>query len=89
MNRPYVFNVKMVAKANGDARMNKRGKKSEGNHRVMTAPQSPALVSQTQQNRQLIVRLEEDEDVQWIWTRLPNGQQYVSGYTIVKRGGDS
>ncbi len=89
MKRSYFFNVNQVAKANGNARMNKVGKKGEEKHRVVTAPQSSGLVSQTQPNRQLSVRLEEDEDVQWIWTRSPDGQQYVSGYTIVKRSGDN
>jgi hypothetical protein len=33
------------------------------------------------------VRLEEDEDVQWIWTHTQEGS-YVSGYSIVKRKPD-
>jgi len=36
-------------------------------------------------NRVQSVILADDEDVSWIWTSLPNGTQYVSGYTIVKR----
>ncbi len=36
-------------------------------------------------NRVQSVILADDEDVSWIWTSLPNGTQFVSGYTIIKR----
>ncbi len=36
-------------------------------------------------NRVQSVILADDEDVSWIWTSLPNGTQYVSGYSIIKR----
>lgn len=36
-------------------------------------------------NRVQSVVLADDEDVGWIWTSLPNGTQFVSGYTIFKR----
>lgn len=31
------------------------------------------------------VELGEHEDIEWTWTTLPSGQQYVSGYTIIKK----
>jgi hypothetical protein len=36
----------------------------------------PAVVS---------VELDEDEDVEWVWTHTSDGESVVAGYTIIKR----
>lgn len=33
----------------------------------------------------LSVELEMDEDVEWQWTHLPNGESIVTGYKIIKK----
>ena len=35
-------------------------------------------------NRILSVVLEEDEEVEWVWSTAPDGVSYVSGYAIMK-----
>ena len=52
--------------------------------RVVTAPEPSVPANQLPPNRPLSVTLTESEDVEWIWSSLANGQQYVSGYKIVK-----
>jgi len=59
------------------------GNKTEkGKKRTVYAPQAepnsspPAVIS---------VKLDEDEDVEWIWTHTPDGKSVVSGYIITKR----
>ncbi len=37
--------------------------------------------------RPLSVAVAEDEDVAWIFTTLPDGIRYASGFTIVKKSG--
>ncbi|MBP0020720.1 MAG: hypothetical protein J7647_24585 [Cyanobacteria bacterium SBLK] len=53
--------------------------------RIVSAPQ-PIFASSfpIPANRILNVELEENENVEWIWTLLPDGTRYVSGYTLVK-----
>lgn len=55
--------------------------------RVVFAPQSVALpiLSIPQASYIVSVELNEDEDVNWNWTTLPNGQNYVSGYIVIKK----
>jgi hypothetical protein len=53
--------------------------------RVVQAPPPSGPMQPPIPNRPLSVVLQHNEDVEWIWTSLPNGQRYVSGYNIVKR----
>ena len=59
------------------------GNKTEkGKKRTVYAPQAernsspPAIIS---------VELDEDEDVEWIWTHTADGKSVVTGYIITKR----
>ncbi|MGC8504745.1 MAG: hypothetical protein ACP5MM_08115, partial [Acidithiobacillus sp.] len=52
--------------------------------RTVVAPQ-PVTTSQLPPNRVLSVELDEDEEVTWTWSVLPSGEQYISGYSIVKK----
>jgi hypothetical protein len=54
--------------------------------KIVVAPQ-PSLVSPSSlpSSRVISVELENDEDVEWVWMSLPDGTQYVSGYTIIKK----
>jgi hypothetical protein len=56
--------------------------------RTVFAPQ-PVFVppAEPPANRVISVELNDDEEVEWGWTLLPNGQRYVSGYTIIKKSG--
>lgn len=54
--------------------------------RIGFAPAATLIpASPIQANRVLSVWLEEDEDVQWTWTYWPNGENSITGYTIVKK----
>ncbi|MGF1481902.1 MAG: hypothetical protein ACFB4I_20880 [Cyanophyceae cyanobacterium] len=54
--------------------------------RTVFAPQPTGILPSQHLIAPVIsVELAENEDVQWTWTTLPNGQQYVSGYTVVKK----
>lgn len=57
--------------------------------RVVTVPQPMIAVAtfQLPSNRPLDVVLAEDEDVEWIWSSLPGGLSYISGYKVVKDEG--
>jgi hypothetical protein len=63
-------------------RMPVHGETEKGNKRTVYAPQAernslpPAVIS---------VELEEDEDVEWIWTHTADGKSVVTGYIITKR----
>jgi hypothetical protein len=62
--------------------------RSQSGKRTILAPETTFLPSvQPPANRVVSVDLEEDEEVQWTWTYLPDGQKYVSGYTIIKKPG--
>ena len=53
--------------------------------RTVSAPQPVSVQIDTAlANRVISVNLDDDEEVEWTWTSLPNGQSYVSGYTIKK-----
>ena len=56
--------------------------------RTIVAPE-PATTSPLAPNRVLSVELEQDEEVTWTWSALPSGEQYVSGYSIVKKSRDA
>ena len=57
-------------------------KTKKGKKRTVYAPQAehnsspPAIIS---------VELNEDEDVEWIWTHTADGKSVVTGYIITKR----
>ena len=57
-------------------------KTEKGKKRTVYAPQAehnsspPAIIS---------VELDEDEDVEWIWTHTADGKSVVTGYIITKR----
>jgi len=38
-------------------------------------------------NRFTSVVVAEDEDVEWEWTHTPEGAHFISGYTVIRRGG--
>ena len=50
---------------------------------VMAPTSSPG-----NQNVVISVDCAEDEEVQWTWTYLPNGQRFVSGYTKIKKAAE-
>ena len=52
--------------------------------RVVSAPESELMAGQLLPNRVLCVKLKPGEDVEWLWTVLPQGGRYVSGYQILK-----
>lgn len=49
--------------------------------REVRAPDPIGLPFDQTTSAQLTVALSDNEEVDWIWTHLPNGS-YVSGYTI-------
>ena len=59
--------------------MNSEGKKPR--HSV----QAPQPHGPLPPNRVVRVDLAEDEEVEWTWSTLPNGERYVSGYSIRKK----
>ena len=64
-----------------------RGFMTEGKQkRTVFAPQ-PILISSLAlpANRVISVEVDDNEDVEWMWTSLPEGTKYISGYTIVKK----
>jgi hypothetical protein len=66
-----------------------RKTKSDSSHsrkQIVFAPQPVfASFSQLPTNRVISVEFNGDEEIKWIWTFLPNGEKYVSGYTIIKK----
>jgi len=52
--------------------------------RTVKAPQQ-STSGELPPNCVLSVELAGDEDVSWAWTQLPNGDEYVSGYSISKK----
>jgi len=59
-------------------------KRARGKSRVVLAPEPEVMAGQLAPNRVLSVRLKPGEDVQWLWTALPQGGRYVSGYQILE-----
>lgn len=58
--------------------------RSKGGCRVEFAPQPEMSRGQLPPNRVISVKLNPGEEVRWIWTSLPDGGSYVSGYKVVK-----
>jgi len=59
-------------------------KHARGKSRVVPAPEPELMAGQLAPNRVLSARLKPGEDVEWLWTLLPLGGRYVSGYRIAK-----
>lgn len=59
--------------------MNQPRKKSATRTVSAPSPIGPGAVNRVQS-----VVVGKDDDVQWTWTRLPGGVQFVSGYTILR-----
>lgn len=60
--------------------------KTDSQKRIVTAPQPIfAALSQLPANRVISIQLNNEEEVEWNWTFLPDGQKFVSGYTIIKK----
>ncbi|MGV2829735.1 hypothetical protein [Myxosarcina sp. GI1(2024)] len=60
----------------------------ENSKRIVPAPQpSLSLTSATSNipSAVISVELNENEEVQWIWTTYPNGQIVVTGYNIIQK----
>lgn len=60
----------------------------ENQKRIVTAPQQSLLLNSTTTNipsAVISVELNENEEVQWIWTTYPNGQRIVTGYNIIQK----
>lgn len=60
-------------------------KRARGKIRVVLAPEPELMAGQLAPNRVLSVELKPGEDVQWLWTALPQGGRHVNGYYILKR----
>ena len=59
----------------------------ENQKRIVTAPQPSLSLNSTMTNipsTVISVELNENEEVEWIWTTYPNGQRVVTGYKIIK-----
>ena len=52
--------------------------------RTVHAPQ-PAIPGPLPANRVVSVQAGDDEEVEWTWSTLPGGLQYVSGYCLRKK----
>jgi len=53
--------------------------------RTVNAPPPSPDTMKPLPNRLFSVKLEADEDVEWIWTHSADGVSYVSGYSIVAK----
>ena len=60
----------------------------ENQKRIVTAPQANLFLDSTATNipsTVLSVELNENEQVEWIWTTYSNGQRVVTGYNIIQK----
>ncbi|MEM8723437.1 MAG: hypothetical protein AAGE84_29830 [Cyanobacteria bacterium P01_G01_bin.39] len=60
----------------------------ENKKRIVTAPQQSLLLNSTTNNipsTVISIELNENEEVQWIWTTYPNGQRVATGYNIIQK----
>ena len=60
----------------------------ENKKRVVTAPQANLLLNSTATHipsTVISVELNENEEVEWIWTTYPDGQTVVTGYNIIQK----
>ena len=61
---------------------------SQERKRIVTAPQTNLLLNSTTANipsAVISVELNENEEVEWIYTVYPNGQRVVTGYNIIQK----
>ena len=58
---------------------------AQSGRRHIAAPQPASAVTVPPQNQVVSVALDEEEDVEWIWSTTPSGASYVSGYNIIRR----
>jgi hypothetical protein len=64
------------ASQSGTEKTKKSKKRTVYAPRAERGTEPPAVIS---------VQLDEDEDVEWIWTHTANGQSVVTGFIITKR----
>ena len=60
----------------------------ENQKRIVTAPQTNLFLDSTATNipsTVISVELNENEEVEWIWTTYPNGLRVVTGYNIIQK----
>ena len=60
----------------------------ENQKRIVTAPQANLFLDSTAINipsTVISVELNENEEVEWIWTTYQNGQRVVTGYKIIQK----
>ena len=60
----------------------------ENQKRIVTAPQANLFLDSTAINipsTVISVELNENEEVEWIWTTYQNGQRVVTGYNIIQK----
>jgi hypothetical protein len=80
--RRQIVRYMQTANSTNDKFVSGNNKTEKGKKRTLYAPQAernsspPAIIS---------VELDEDEDVEWIWTHTADGKSVVTGYIITKR----
>ncbi|MGB3694868.1 MAG: hypothetical protein WBG70_11340 [Spirulinaceae cyanobacterium] len=59
----------------------------KNNRKRTVFPPQPVLASSSRlpANHLISIQLDDHEDVEWIWTSLPDGVDYVSGYKIIEK----
>ena len=60
----------------------------ENSKRIVTAPQQSLFIDSTTTNipsAVISVELDDNEEVEWIWTTYSNGQRVVTGYNIIQK----
>ena len=60
----------------------------EKRKRIVTAPQANLFLDSTATNipsTVINVELNENEEVEWIWTTYQNGKRVVTGYNIIQK----
>lgn len=60
----------------------------ENQNRIVTAPLPSLILDSTTNNipsAVISVELNENEEVEWIWTIYPNGQKIVTGYNVIQK----
>ena len=60
----------------------------ENQKRIVTAPQANLFLNSNATNipsTVISVELNENEEVEWIWTTYSNGQRVVTGYNIIQK----
>ena len=60
----------------------------ENQKRIVIAPQPSLSLNSTATNipsTVISIELNENEEVEWIWTTYSNGQRVVTGYNIIQK----